>query len=153
MANKKFSVMVAVVSMAALAILVYFGTDAPHTFAQAWPNFFDAAVIAPAAIERVAFTISEFCERNGFSKPFYFKMRSKGLAPDELRYGGIVRITAESELAWQRARTNRTGAEAEKASRDSEARRQRAKNAASSAIASPTHIARVKTRRRHPVPV
>jgi hypothetical protein len=95
----------------------------------------------------VAFSIPVFCLRNAISKPFYYKMRSLGLGPDELRVEGIVRITAEAETAWQRARTNPVGVEAEKVARDSEARRQRAKDAASSAVASDRHISHAKTRR------
>jgi hypothetical protein len=84
------------------------------------------------AFQRAAFTIREFCERQGFSAPVYYKMRAKGLGPAELRVDGLVRITAESEAEWQRARTHRVGSEAETADRDALARRERAKKAAAS---------------------
>jgi hypothetical protein len=99
-----------------------------------------------ASIAPGADTISGFCKRNRISNPFYYKLRAQGLGPAELRALGVVRITAEAEAAWQRARTNPVGEEAENVARDADARRQRAKAAATSAVASIRHISRAKTR-------
>lgn len=54
---------------------------------------------------RDAFTIAEFCARNGkISRAFYFKLRSEGLGPRELRLGTRVLITAEAAADWRRER-------------------------------------------------
>ncbi|MER8862721.1 hypothetical protein NKI19_03235 [Mesorhizobium sp. M0751] len=52
---------------------------------------------------RAAFTIHEFCDRNGISPNTYHKMKSAGRGPIEMRIPAttIVRITSEAERAWQ----------------------------------------------------
>jgi predicted DNA-binding transcriptional regulator AlpA len=53
-------------------------------------------------------TISEFCERFGIGRTFYFKMRAAGDGPDELRLSRRkIVITEEALKAWERKRTNR----------------------------------------------
>ena len=53
--------------------------------------------------ERLAFTIPEFCLRNGISRPTYRRLRSEGRGPAEMRIGlNAIRITAEAEHDWQR---------------------------------------------------
>ena len=55
------------------------------------------------ALERVAWTIPEFCFRNNISQPKYTKLRAEGRGPQEMRLGlNLIRITAEAELEWQR---------------------------------------------------
>src|SRR5262245_62161243 len=55
-----------------------------------------------SAIERVAFTISEFCFRNSISRQKYRGLRAENRGPVEMRLGlNTVRITAEAERAWQ----------------------------------------------------
>jgi hypothetical protein len=58
-------------------------------------------------LERVAFSIQEFCFRNNISPPTYHKLKRAGRAPKEMRLGpALVRITLDAEAQWQRARTN-----------------------------------------------
>lgn len=64
-------------------------------------------------VGRSSFTIEEFCLRNGLSNWFYLRMRKEGLAPQEMRVNGIVRITLQAERQWHRDRSNPAGAEAE----------------------------------------
>jgi hypothetical protein len=55
-----------------------------------------------SAIERVAFTVSEFCLRNNISRQKYRTLKAEGRGPCEMRPGiNTVRITLESEYAWQ----------------------------------------------------
>jgi hypothetical protein len=56
----------------------------------------------PHSLERVAFTIPEFCFRNNISRPTYHRLRSQGRGPAEMRLGlNGIRITVEAERAWQ----------------------------------------------------
>jgi predicted DNA-binding transcriptional regulator AlpA len=98
----------------------------------------------PAA-ERAAFTIAEFCRRNGISEPTYFKLRDLGRGPKEMRLGAAVRISSAAESAWQRARENPKGEEAEAVRKAQDDLRKRSHAAASRSIESPRHIS---TRRR-----
>jgi hypothetical protein len=53
-------------------------------------------------LQRVAFTISEFCFRNKISRPTYNRLRAGGRGPAEMRPGlNLIRITAEAERDWQ----------------------------------------------------
>jgi hypothetical protein len=63
-----------------------------------------------------------------------------GLGPKEMRFGGVVRISHQAELEWQKARENPTEAEAEILRKAATARRERAVKAASKAIKSPRHV-------------
>jgi hypothetical protein len=89
-----------------------------------------------------ASTIPEFCIREKISKPFYYKLRALGLGPREMRFGGVVRISHQAELDWQKARENPSEAEAEVLKKAATARRERAVKAASKAIRSPRHVSR-----------
>jgi hypothetical protein len=58
---------------------------------------------AISPLERVAFTIPEFCFRNNISRPTYHRLRSEGRGPVEMRIGlNAIRISAEAERDWQR---------------------------------------------------
>jgi hypothetical protein len=52
-------------------------------------------------------SINTFCQRNEFSRSFYYKLRRDGIGPAEIHVGSIVRISHEAERAWlkKRART------------------------------------------------
>ena len=53
--------------------------------------------------ERLAFSIPEFCLRNGISRPTYRRLRLEGRGPAEMRLGlNNIRITIEAEGAWRR---------------------------------------------------
>ena len=49
-------------------------------------------------------TIPQFCERWGFSRAFYYKLKRKGLTPREAKIGKCRRITSEAEAEWARER-------------------------------------------------
>ena len=94
--------------------------------------------------ERVAFPIGEFCWRNAIGLGTYHKMKRLGLGPDEMRVNNVVRITAESEKKWQRARTYPKGDEA-KAKTAAEAKaKARGRNAGKLAAQSPRHVSKRK---------
>jgi predicted DNA-binding transcriptional regulator AlpA len=50
--------------------------------------------------ERRAFTINEFCDRWGYSRPHFYKMRHDGTGPDVIGTGKAQRISIESESRW-----------------------------------------------------
>ena len=53
-------------------------------------------------LERVAYTIPEFCFRNNISRPTYHRLRAEGRGPVEMRLGlNAIRISAEAERDWQ----------------------------------------------------
>ena len=97
---------------------------------------------AGPSLERIAYTIPEFCFRNCISRPTYHRLRSQGRGPAEMRIGlNLVRITAEAERDWQRAM--------QKPQRDLETRAvERAVKAGSAAIKSPNHISKKRAAKR-----
>ena len=99
-----------------------------------------------SALERVAFTISEFCFRNGISRPTYHRLRSEGRGPVEMRIGlNLIRITAEAERDWQLAM--------QEPREDLETRAaERAVKAGSAAVKSSKHISKARRGRRQPPP-
>jgi hypothetical protein len=86
------------------------------------------------------FTISEFCKLYSISPPTYHNLQKIGRGPAEMRMGAVVRISREAAAAWQAARENPTGSEAEEVARNAAAMRERSRSAASKAAASPHHI-------------
>ena len=72
-------------------------------------KFEAAAALQAAGIPRKAFTIQQFCVRNGdLSEGFYRKMRAAGLGPKETRVFDRVLISAEAEAEWLRQREAET---------------------------------------------
>jgi hypothetical protein len=64
------------------------------------------------AVERAAYTISEFCDAHRISRAHYYNLKKLGQAPDEARAGDrTVIITFEAAARWRRAREKaaRTG--------------------------------------------
>jgi predicted DNA-binding transcriptional regulator AlpA len=60
--------------------------------------------VPSSAVDRVAFTVPEFCFRNSISRPTYHRLRAQGRGPKEMRLGlNAIRITAEAERNWQRS--------------------------------------------------
>jgi hypothetical protein len=53
-------------------------------------------------MEKNAFTITEFCERNSISKPQYFRMKARGKGPRTFKNGTRDRISREGEIDWIR---------------------------------------------------
>ena len=94
--------------------------------------------------ERVAFSIGEFCVRNDIGTGTYHKLKRLGLAPDEMRFGNVIRITAEAELKWQRARTNPKGEEAKAKAHSEAVTAARGRKAGKLSAASPRHVSKRK---------
>jgi hypothetical protein len=96
---------------------------------------------AGSSLERIAFSIPEFCFRNNISRPTYHRLRSQGRGPVEMRLGlNAIRITAEAERDWQR--------QMQEPRPDLEIRTaQRAVKAGGAAIKSAKHVSK---RRRRP---
>jgi hypothetical protein len=62
------------------------------------------------AVPLAVFTIPMFCATHDLSESFYFKLKSRGLGPREMRVGtgkkGRVLISLEAAADWRRAREN-----------------------------------------------
>jgi hypothetical protein len=61
-------------------------------------------------VEERSLTIPEFCAAEQISEPTYYKMRSLGLGPQEMRFPGLraVRITPQARDAWRKRMENPT---------------------------------------------
>jgi hypothetical protein len=93
-------------------------------------------------LERVAFTVPEFCFRNNISVPTYQRLRKQGLGPVELRFGlNGIRITAQAEIAWQE-RLQQPNPDLEKQATE------RAIKAGNAGVKSPDHVSKVKRKQR-----
>jgi hypothetical protein len=58
------------------------------------------------AVERAAYTISEFCDAHRFSRAHYYNLKKLGQGPDEARAGDrTVIITIEAATRWRKQRT------------------------------------------------
>lgn len=55
-------------------------------------------------MEKSAYSIAEFCYRNGICKASYYNLKKVGKGPREMAVGGQKRITPASEADWQRDR-------------------------------------------------
>jgi len=95
---------------------------------------------ASAALERAAFTVPEFCYRNGISRQKYGTLKAEQRGPVEMRLGiNTIRITAEAERDWQLLMQELQPDIETKAA-------ERAVKAGAAAAKSPKHVS--KTRRR-----
>jgi predicted DNA-binding transcriptional regulator AlpA len=56
-----------------------------------------------APVERVTYSIAEFCAAHGISRWLYYKMKKDGTGPREMRIGDRAFITIESATKWRRA--------------------------------------------------
>lgn len=54
--------------------------------------------------QRAAFSIIEFCERNGISRATYYNLKKAGIGPREMEVLGRKLITGEAETDWHRDR-------------------------------------------------
>jgi hypothetical protein len=56
----------------------------------------------PHPLERLAFSIPEFCYRNNLSRATYHRLRAEGKGPVEMRLGlNAIRISADAERDWR----------------------------------------------------
>jgi hypothetical protein len=58
--------------------------------------------VSSSAVDRVAFTVPEFCFRNSISRPTYHRLRAEAVVRWRCRWLNAIRITAEAEYAWQK---------------------------------------------------
>jgi predicted DNA-binding transcriptional regulator AlpA len=56
-----------------------------------------------APVERVVYTVTDFCTAHGISRWLYYKMKKDGTGPREMRIGDRAFITIESATKWRRA--------------------------------------------------
>jgi hypothetical protein len=54
--------------------------------------------------ERDAYSIQEFCRRNGFSVSFHHKLQRQGIGPRLMRLGKRTLVTIEAADAWRHER-------------------------------------------------
>jgi hypothetical protein len=60
---------------------------------------------SPPLAEKLAFSIPEFCALHRISTSYYFLLRQRNEAPEELRIGRRILISAEAAAAWRTERT------------------------------------------------
>ena len=81
--------------------------------------------------------------RGPMSTATYCRLRNAGRGPKEtVLTPGMVIVTVEDETAWDRARSNPTGAEAQLVAKMRAARVARAQKAGQAAAASPNHVSK-----------
>jgi predicted DNA-binding transcriptional regulator AlpA len=104
------------------------------------------AVEEKGDFERNAFSIPEFCARNGISAWTFYKLQREGRGPRTMDLGAI-RISRQAEVDWQREREMPGDAEARLIKRQQEARHRQTRAAAKKSVASPRHVSKRKARR------
>ncbi|QDM33523.1 hypothetical protein FNL55_20910 [Tardiphaga sp. vice352] len=55
-------------------------------------------------MDKLAFTIPEFCAQHGISRALLYKLWTDGIGPRTMRAGSRVLISTESAAAWRRER-------------------------------------------------
>ncbi|WP_426608994.1 helix-turn-helix transcriptional regulator [Bradyrhizobium sp. McL0616] len=51
-----------------------------------------------------SYSIDQWCELHGLSRPFFYKLQKQGEAPKTFPVGRCVRISEEANAAWVTAR-------------------------------------------------
>jgi hypothetical protein len=98
---------------------------------------------SPEAIAaRQAFSIQEFCYRNGISNATYHKLKGQKRGPREMILGRAIRISIEAERDWRAQREQPTDTEARLIKREAQARVRQAKKAAQRSVTSPKHVSK-----------
>ena len=82
-----------------------------------------------APVGRGMYSLAEFLQRNNISAATYYKMKRRGLAPREVRFGTVVRISADAEREWIR----KLEAESDERSENAAMLRRRAQDAVAKA--------------------
>lgn len=56
------------------------------------------------ALEKIkpVFSIAEFCEVHGFTRPLYYELKKQGRGPREMAVGRRRMITQEAAAEWRR---------------------------------------------------
>jgi predicted DNA-binding transcriptional regulator AlpA len=55
-------------------------------------------------MEKLAYSVSEFCALHGISRSAFYKSLNAGLAPKLMRVGSRILISREAAAEWRRAR-------------------------------------------------
>jgi hypothetical protein len=87
-----------------------------------------------------AFSLSEFCRLEGFSKSFFYQLRKKNLAPTVTDINGLLRISSTSRQEWHQRMLELAKSSA--AQVEAERRRELATVAGKAAAASDRHISK-----------
>jgi hypothetical protein len=61
---------------------------------------------------RKSYSVSEWCDRHGFSRGFYYLLLKRGKAPVTFSAGRLKRISEEADADWVAAREAETRAAA-----------------------------------------
>jgi predicted DNA-binding transcriptional regulator AlpA len=59
-------------------------------------------------MDKLAYSISEFCALHGISRSAFYKARDAGQAPKLMRLGTRVLVSREAAAEWRRAREQDT---------------------------------------------
>ena len=88
-----------------------------------------------------SYCIEDFCGSEGFTRPYYHKLKREGRGPTEMRDGRLIRISHRARLAWQKMREQLT--EAQRVA--DEKLHEHALAAGKAAVASPRHISKTRS--------
>jgi hypothetical protein len=98
--------------------------------------------------ERMAFSIEQFCARNGIGVSTYHKLKRQGRGPVEMRLGPCtVRVSIEEEKIWREARSHPAKAEAKVVAAAAAKLVARGRYAGRLAVQSPRHVANKRRQR------
>ena len=86
----------------------------------------------------------EFCWLENISKAKFYELKKRGLTPDEIDIGGVLRITPKAREEWHERMAELAKSEA--ARLEAERRRELAIIAARAAAASPNHVSKNRAR-------
>jgi hypothetical protein len=89
-------------------------------------------------------TISEFCKLEKISPPTYYELKKQNLAPEELRYLTVVRITPKAREQWHQRMAKHAHSRTVKIEHARQVAQSRA--AARASVESPNHIQKQKKR-------
>ena len=100
------------------------------------------AHIEAARAQPQAFTIAEFCERNGIGLSTFHKLKSQRRAPRMMYLGRAIRIGIEAERDWRAEREKPEPAEAKLIAKETTQRIAAGRRAGRLAAASPRHVSK-----------
>lgn len=55
-------------------------------------------------VQRVAYSVDEFCAAHGFTRPTYYELEKRGEGPRTFRVGRRKLISVEAAAEWRRQR-------------------------------------------------
>jgi len=90
----------------------------------------------------VSYTVNGFCALHRISRWKFFQMRAEGIGPRELAVGRTIRISAQANIDWVKAREGPSGTAARLLERERKARAKAASKAGKVAGKSPKHHCR-----------